>query len=336
VAGIALVAILAALGVFFHLQGQNSNGSRESGASGMADQLVGSVAAPYLVAKSSPGGSRSAANGKPVNNVSARTWAARFRTSSDYFDFIVNAADSAYAGDGRAAFYVGKALLSCALVMKLYSGVGDPQTKFATDLMTLQYAPQWVRDQRTDEFHRCFRLVHADPFDHLPARADGYPSRYWFDQAVADQDPVAEVTRATDEISRAGAQNSGELNAETIDRVQDGIVAAVKSKDPDAIFRVGMLLSNASFSSDPMNGAALALAACDLGYDCSAQNSENVFSTCRTSGACPADANFADYLQQSLGPEKYAEAFARAQEFKEALARNDDPGIRAFTHIKSR
>ena len=43
-----------------------------------------------------------------------------------------------------------------------------------------------------------------------------------------------------------------------------------------------------------------------------------------------AEANFPDHLQQSLGPDKYAEAYARAPEFNEALARNGDPAIRAI------
>jgi hypothetical protein len=97
----------------------------------------------------------------------------------------------------------------------------------------------------------------------------------------------------------------------------------VQSGDSDALFEAGLLLADSRYSSDPLAGVAVALAACDLGRDCSSKNPDNSFANCRLSGACPADADFAYFMQQSLGPDSYAQAYARAQEIKDAVRNGD-------------
>jgi hypothetical protein len=48
------------------------------------------------------------------------------------------------------------------------------------------------------------------------------------------------------------------------------IDSAVASGNPDALFQAGTILSN-GYGIDALQGFALSIAACDLGYDCSAE-----------------------------------------------------------------
>src|SRR5262249_26275022 len=150
--------------------------------------------------------------------------------------------------------------------------------------------PQWMRDQEFDRFRRCSGTINADPFASLPAPSGEYASpHYWFDMAVKDGDPLAAADRAVQDLAAVGFEKSPELKAATTQRVQEVFASAVGSGDPAAIFRVGVALISGNAAADRVNAAAVTLAACNLGYDCSANNPDNPFSNCRLSGACPAD-----------------------------------------------
>jgi hypothetical protein len=55
-----------------------------------------------------------------------------------------------------------------------------------------------------------------------------------------------------------------------------------------------------------------ALATYDFGRDCSADNSENSFYNCKLSGPCPANTDYAYFVEQSLGPDTYAKVYAES------------------------
>jgi hypothetical protein len=116
---------------------------------------------------------------------------------------------------------------------------------------------------------------------------------------------------------------SEDERADTLQAAEANLQSAVESGDLTALYRAGMLLSDPRYSNDPSNGIAVALAACNLGQDCSASNSDSAFFNCKLSGACPADADFAYYLQQSLGPATYAQVDAHAQQIKQAIQAGD-------------
>jgi hypothetical protein len=116
---------------------------------------------------------------------------------------------------------------------------------------------------------------------------------------------------------------SADAKAEKLRAIDTNVRAAVESGDADALFGAGELLADGRYSSNPLNALAVSLAACDLGHDCSADNPENAFANCKFSGACPPDANFAYFLQQSLGAENYAKVYARAQEVKQLIEAGD-------------
>jgi hypothetical protein len=107
----------------------------------------------------------------------------------------------------------------------------------------------------------------------------------------------------------------------------------MESRDPAALFQVGRLLSDGNASSDPLQGFALSIAACNMGYDCSTNNSD-IFHGCATQGQCPLGATYADTIKKLVGEEGYAQAYARAQQIQDAMARDDINALHQFGQLK--
>lgn len=123
------------------------------------------------------------------------------------------------------------------------------------------------------------------------------------------------------------------MNAKSLDSAQQSINSAIASRDPTALFQVGQLLSDGHASSDPLQGFALSIAACNLGYDCSANNAE-LFHGCATEGQCPPGMSYADIIRKAAGDEGYAQAYARAQQIQDAMARDDTNALQQFVQLK--
>jgi hypothetical protein len=288
------------------------------------------VSATHSAARRGGASSNSAINPDSGPNrtrmdTSPSNWTAKFQAADDYLKFVKDAVPAAQSGDGRASWYIGEALRSCALVMRTYRGSEDPETQLNQELASMPKAPQWARDLLAKKTHRCLGLARQDPFEGLPNREGGYPSSYWYSQALADGEPLAQEQAAADAIATVSVTRgmSEPEKASTLQAAQANLQAAVESGDPTALYRVGILLSDPRFSTNPLNGTAVALAACNLDQDCSANNPDNPFFNCKLSGACPADADFAYYLQQNLGPATYAQVDAHAQQIKQAIQAGD-------------
>jgi hypothetical protein len=256
---------------------------------------------------------------------STTNWVTKFRSADDYLKFVREALPAARSGDGRAAWYIGQALSSCAYVIKTYQGVRDPEAQLNQQLTGMTKAPQWTKDQLEQKTKRCLGLAQEDPFASLPHRDGGYASSYWNEQALADAEPLAQDAAAAAAMATLSVMRdmSADAKAEKLRAIDTNVRAAVESGDADALFGAGELLADGRYSSNPLNALAVSLAACDLGHDCSADNPENAFANCKFSGACPPDANFAYFLQQSLGAENYAKVYARAQEVKQLIEAGD-------------
>lgn len=250
---------------------------------------------------------------------SAAAWTKRFYSSNNYLRFVKDALPAAMRGNGRAAFFIGKALASCAWVIQNYQHSADPYAQLQQELESEPNAPQWARDLQEKKTRRCLGLVHRDPFKLLPPRQGGYSYSYWFAQGLADGDPLAQVQAAANALAKISVTSSmpGSEKRRLVDLAAKNLRVAVESGDPNALYDAGLLLAeNAGVSRNPLSGIAVTLAACDLGYDCSAANPEAVFSGCRLSGACPADADWSYFLQKSLGPAKYAQVYANARQIE--------------------
>src|SRR6185437_9437738 len=263
-------------------------------------------------------------------------WKKEFDSSSNYFDFVSKAAKKAFDGDGRAALYISKALYVCMPITREYAHSIDPEADFNAYWATRTKAPQWILDRALKDFQSCAGFFKGDAFAALPKRdGGGYDFRYWTDQANQDGDPLAQAEHAASDMYKTLSEKSSDANAKSLESAQVAINNAVASKDPAALFHAGLIFSDGRISNDPIQGFSLAIAACDLGYDCSANNTDNLFfGHCVSEGTCQAGATFSDVVTKAIGADGYAKAYARAQQIECALSRGDTNALQQLVQFK--
>jgi hypothetical protein len=259
-------------------------------------------------------------------------WTREYSATNNYFNFVAAAAEAAFNGDSKAALYISKALYICSPIQKEYANSSDPQSEFDTHWAARSHAPQWVVEKARKDFQACVGFIKGDAFAGLPARPGGYNSiRYWMEKSA--NDPVAQALQAGSAIADTNYEKSSVANAKSFDSAQKSINSAIASRDPAALFQVGQLLSDGHASSDPLQGFALSIAACNLGYDCTVNNTE-LFRGCAAQGQCPPGITYADVIRKAVGNEGYAQAYALAQQIQDAMARDDVAALRAFVQLK--
>jgi len=121
------------------------------------------------------------------------------------------------------------------------------------------------------------------------------------DLAYQNNDPIAQTVHA------ALAVSSTSPNSDQIQVAQTDINNAIASGDPEALFDAGMMITNGHYI-DRVEGFALSLAACDLGYDCTAANSTDSdlpFGECVAMGTCAPGSVFSDWVTKNIGADGY-------------------------------
>lgn len=261
-------------------------------------------------------------------------WAKEYNASTDYFKFVSNAAQNAFDGDGGASLYISKALYVCLPIARQFANSADPEAAFSAHWANATKAPQWVVDQARKDFDRCKEFIKGDAFSALPARPGGYnSSSYWMAHAIKDQNPVALALQAGTDIADSMNGQSGTASEKSIETAQIAINKAVTSGDPAALFQVGQLLSDGGVNSNPLQGFAVSIAACDLGYDCTANNAE-LFGGCAAEGMCPPGTSYSDVIKKAVGEDGYAKAYAIAQQLEYAITRGDITAVKQFVQLK--
>lgn len=302
------------------------------GGSKRPNPIAASRSATQSVGRTSVSSTGSAPRRSLASARNVGRWAEEFYASGNYYDFVSRAARAALGGDGRAAFFVGEALTECAYIIRFVKENPDAEAEYNRRFVNLALAPQWVRDHNAEKFKRCSGLERDSVFSGLPPRDGGYSSpKYWHDLALSDGDADAIAQRASQELAADAKRESRDGNS--LVQLDADLFSVLQSGDPEALFRIGLALSSGRFGGDPVKGAAIALAACDLGYDCSANNPENSFSACEATAACPGNADFSYYVQQGMGEGSYAKAYALAQEFEDLLARHDTSRMQEFISL---
>lgn len=260
-------------------------------------------------------------------------WAKQYGETGNYFDFVAKAARSAYDGDGKAAFYISKALYLCAPIARQYAHSSNPSADFDAYWSRMTKAPPWVLDKARTDFQSCKGFIDGNAFADLPQRPDGYNSaQYWADRALAADDPLAQSVQAGADFTKVLRKGSIDPNSKDIIAVQTSLNSAVASQDAAALFHAGLLLSDGRASKDPLQGFAVSLAACDLGYDCSSNN-EDLFQGCVSQGTCAAGSSYADLVKSAVGEDGYAKAYARAQQLENAMQRGDVAAAQQFVQL---
>jgi hypothetical protein len=254
----------------------------------------------------------------------------RIHTSvRDDFEFVAKSAKKALDGDGKAALQIGDVLGKCLPTKIQYRDKQDPQAAFESDLEG-QKSPDWIKDRMRSKFLECHGFIHGNPFAGLPDRPGGYDSmRFWNDLAYQANNPVAMAQHAA---GQAGII-TGTADNSKIEIAQSDINKAAASGDPEALFRVGGLLADGRVGKDPLNGFAVMIAACNLGYDCTTDN-EFAFGACAAANMCPQGEIYTDKIRETIGDADFARAYSRAQQFQDALARGDASAVQQFVQLK--
>jgi hypothetical protein len=216
---------------------------------------------------------------KQGTEVGKRDWGFEYQSTTDYFSFVSRAAGAALAGDGRAAYFISKALRSCATIKALYAGANDPEATLNSELAQL---PTWAADMQRIRFQSCRGFLRGDAFAHLPQTGEDYHrTAFWFDLAYQGQDPIAQAYHAARDIADAQTSKSPTVATTLMSAAQRDIDDAVVSGDAASLFEIGSILSN-GHGVDRLQGFAIAIVACDFGYDCSAETNDQYFGACVT------------------------------------------------------
>jgi hypothetical protein len=210
--------------------------------------------------------------------------------------------------------------------------------KFNEDMMSYAHAPAELLEKKRKLFQECAGFFRADDrkgndvFADLPPREGGYRSpKFWMDLAYQEGDPLAQVQHVGLSIGSPMAPNSAAMPT-----AQADIIQAITSGEPEAIYRAGIIISDGRYV-EPYQGFALMLAACDLGYNCTAASSDNnsfPFGECVSMGTCSPGETVADWVAKNAGAEGYAQAYARAQLIETALAQGDTTTLQKFAQLK--
>lgn len=254
---------------------------------------------------------------------------AALKPVKDDFGFVAGSAKKALEGDGHAALEIGKVLAKCLPVKLQYRDKPDPPAEFES-LLAGAKGPEWARERMRTTFLACRDFIHGNPFAGLPDRPDGYESiRFWNDLAYQENNPVALVQHAAGQPGLI----TGTADNSSIQAAQLDINKSAASGDPEALFRIGLLLVDGRVGQDPIGAFALMIAACNLGYDCTTKN-EFVFGACAAANTCQQGEIYTDNIRATLGDADYAKAYARAQQVQDALSRGDTSAVQQFMQLK--
>lgn len=272
----------------------------------------------------------------PVGRTATKTdWKALFDASHDYFAFVRRAAGPAHRGDGSAALYIAKALFRCELEVWTYkTRKSENSGQRARDESWKSRYPLLAERMRTQyrrHYALCKGFFRHDAFAALPPRKGGYFSAlYWLNQAYRDHNPVAEIEHVAVELP-APINPPTVLDGQEYAEIRETLRHAVATGNPEAVFRAGMLLARGT-RAEVIRGLAVALAGCELGYDCSSTNA-SLFHGCARTGICPPGEDFSDIVRKSVGDAGYAQAFAMARQLVFAISRGDAATVAQFVDV---
>jgi hypothetical protein len=267
-------------------------------------------------------------------SAAAENWTHQYHESVDHFSLAQRLASAATRRDARAEYTLSELLLECeGHKRSLSSHPGGTLTERVESYLASEsvYSTENSRQQFRREVSRCERLFSENPFEasDLPEEATDF--RYWASRALESGDPLATMNRAIRSVVSRGS--GPEADRAFHDSLLNDIRTAVSSGDPAALFAVGGVLSYPSVSDNPESGFAWYIAACESGHDCSNSNPD-LGRGCIQAGTCEAGQTFLDVLQRDLGPAKYAEIYAKAQDIQYRIRSGDWDGLQQYLKIK--
>jgi hypothetical protein len=237
-----------------------------------------------------------------------KDWSAQFHAmGSNYVEFVREAAQAAYEGDGAAQYYIGHALTRCEETNALYQGADSADQAVSH----LAVSPA-LRELERREYLDCSKFRRISSFEGLPERPGGYPAEYWRSRAVESRYPVAMVAAALD--------SPGQYSSQVI-------ATALATGNADAMLLFGWSQASAAKTtgSAPIIAAAWVLAACRSGANCGPSNDALPLGLCSAGIelGCTQHYTAVDELAASLGARDLAEANLLAQDIEGSLRYRD-------------
>lgn len=318
-----MIVVVSAVFTAFLIHRSGSNGNTQRALTKATTHGFANLAWVKRQSRASPAAKQSKvdSNARPAE----ANWLSLFASSSDLFAFAKKAAVPAFHGDGTAALYVARALEICQLQVVLYGHAPNPQGAFENWLSEQEHVPEPEAAKLRRNFDLCKGFFSGDAFASLPPKKGGYLAfSYWLNAASRDGNPVAEVIHVGNELPAVG-------NGRNRQGPQAMLIRAVSTGDPEAVFRTGYLLLD-GHGGNSVDAYALAIAGCDLGYDCSANNSF-IFGDCVRLGNCSPGLDFQDKIEQEIGPAGYAKAYEVARQLEAAISQGDTAAISKVVYL---
>jgi hypothetical protein len=234
-------------------------------------------------------------------------------------------------GDRRAQYFLSRALRGCHIQTGPIQRSGLGTEEYLQWLFSeLPYSPPNQIGNKRQQIERCEPFLSAKSLTRFSVPPDPQEHKYWFEQAVANGDPLA-VT----EQSNLAVIDLSDANAEAAQLIKSqarsAVHVAVISKEPAAIAAVGTLFWSADLARDhSFQGPAWLMAACELGYDCTAENPEFRLLNCDYQSTCPT---LQDILVRDFRA-KYGEIYAASQDIVYKIRNDDWDGLQQYLEMK--
>jgi len=252
-------------------------------------------------------------------------WKSDFTSAGDLGEFVVRATTAADAGDGAAAYYAGEALAQCSLIVRTIQKGLDEDGYIA--LITSKFTPPELTAIQRTQYKRCASLATRTEFAEWSREMGGkMTGGYWLNLAVKHGSAIAKA----EQIARSALSVR---NTEQIEQLRSYAADIVRAGEPEALFHLGSVMLNTNIAKDPVYGLALALAACDSGYDCSAKEHNSGWSHCDLPQHCDAPRSFQQFAQDTFPPALFSRAYALAQQYRDALHRNNTDELSPFARL---
>jgi hypothetical protein len=219
------------------------------------------------------------------------------RQSHNYLEFARAAIDSAKAGDSEAQFYLGKALRFCSDGGGPYLAYFQKKGQSLTLNQALQNSAQNHRSNSFTQsiYGRCHDLREIG----LAEFGDGWD---WLEKAANAGQPAAQATVALTTLSQEAfaAASAGAQSADKVANSRSMLLAAVSSKDPEALWIIGEAQGtyDQSFDDKVKNQLAWWLVSCQRGFDCS-PDADWIQLDCREDTYCTFGTSGIDYIRNA-------------------------------------
>jgi hypothetical protein len=247
-----------------------------------------------------------------------RNFPEELKASPNYLIFARSTLAAAKAGDPNAQYYLGKVLGYCDAA---YRSFFYRRSQVLSLDAALQYAIETGRSELLTKsiYDRCHELEEVqDKIAQFGIAAD------WIKKASDAGQPGAQSEEALAALQSVypepPVQAVGSAPEKTDPRSL--LMAAVRSKDPEALWNIGDAQGLIPQSSDDksINQFAWWLASCQLGLDCSS-DSDRILMACQTKG-CPVGLAGADFIRVIAG-NNWQEVERRAQDITDKLNAED-------------